>query len=71
MLNRANAGMCIFNDETNDEAFQRVLSEAVKRSPTQLLAYCLMPKRWHLMVWPRKDGELSRFMGWPTPGSTH
>jgi putative transposase len=25
-----------------------------------------MPNHWHLLVWPRKDGELSRFVGWLT-----
>ena len=25
-----------------------------------------MPNHWHLVVWPRKDGELSRFVGWLT-----
>jgi putative transposase len=25
-----------------------------------------MPNHWHLVVWPKKDGELSRFVGWLT-----
>jgi putative transposase len=25
-----------------------------------------MPNHWHLLVWPREDGELSRFVGWLT-----
>src|SRR5208337_3088457 len=33
---------------------------------TRLLAYCVMPNHWHLIVWPRQDGELSRFVGWLT-----
>jgi len=32
----------------------------------RLLAYCAMPNHWHLVVWPREDGELSRFVGWLT-----
>jgi putative transposase len=43
-----------------------VLSQAVERSQTRLLAYCVLPNHWHLIVWPRKDGELSRFVGWLT-----
>ena len=66
VLNRANARMPIFDDDEDYEAFERVLAEAVERTETRLLAYCVMPNHWHLVVWPRKDGELSRFMGWLT-----
>ena len=30
----------------------------------RILAYCLMPNHWHLLLWPREDGDLSRFMKW-------
>ncbi len=66
VLNRANARMPIFEADGDYEAFETVLAEAVERTATRLLAYCVMPNHWHLVVWPRKDGELSRFMGWLT-----
>ena len=66
VLNRANARMTIFEDPEGFAAFENVLSQAVERSHMRLLAYCLMPNHWHLVVWPRKDGELSRFIGWLT-----
>lgn len=66
VLNRANARMTIFEDEEDYEAFEKVLAEAVERTETRLLAYCVMPNHWHLLVWPREDGELSRFVGWLT-----
>jgi putative transposase len=66
VLNRANARMPIFEEDEDYEAFERVLAEAVERTETRLLAYCVMPNHWHLVVWPRKDGELSRFVGWLT-----
>jgi len=35
-------------------------------SATICLAYCLMPNHWHLVLWPRQDGDLSEFMRWVT-----
>jgi putative transposase len=32
----------------------------------RLLAYCLLPTHWHLVVWPYHDGGLSDFMRWLT-----
>ncbi len=66
VLNRANARTTILEFEEDYEAFERVLEEAVGRSGTRLLAYCVMPNHWHLVVWPREDAELSRFTGWLT-----
>ena len=28
----------------------------------RVLSWCLMPNHWHLVLWPREDGQLSRFM---------
>jgi REP element-mobilizing transposase RayT len=66
VLNRANARMTIFENDADYAAFEQVLEEAVERTGTRLLAYCLMPNHWHLVLWPREDGELSRFTGWLT-----
>jgi putative transposase len=64
VLNRGNARMRIFDGERDYDAFEKILTEAVERFETRLLAYCLMPNHWHLLLWPVKDGELSRFVGW-------
>jgi putative transposase len=66
VLNRANARTTIFEDDADYQAFERVLLEAVERTHTRLLAYCVMPNHWHLLVWPRHEGELSQFVGWLT-----
>ncbi len=28
----------------------------------RLLAYCVMPNHWHLVLWPREDPDLSEYM---------
>lgn len=65
-LNRANARAPIFRRPTDFEAFEWVLEEACARVGMRILAYCLMPNHWHLVLWPRRDGDLSEFIGWVT-----
>ena len=64
--NRANARVTLFEDEGDYAAFERVVAQACSRVSMRLLAYCVMPNHWHLVVWPRHDGDLSRFMNWLT-----
>ena len=66
VLNRGNARARIFHKDADYEAFERILGEAKERYDMRVLAYCLMPNHWHLVLWPRHDGDLSRFMGWVT-----
>ena len=40
--------------------------EAKKRLPMRVLAWCVMSNHWHLVLWPRGDGDLSEFMRWLT-----
>ena len=51
-------------------AFEKVLSEAHDRSDVRIAAYCLMPNHWHLLLWPRADGELSEVIRWITVTQT-
>ena len=66
VLNRANGRLRIFRTPDDFEAFERVLEEAQERFGTRVCAYCLMSNHWHLVLWPKADGELSRFVGWLT-----
>jgi len=66
VLNRANARLPIFEKDNDFEAFERILAEAVERYEMRLLAYQLMSNHWHLVLWPKKNGDLSRFTGWLT-----
>jgi putative transposase len=69
VLNRANAGARIFQSPGDYQAFEQVLSEARRRLDMRILAYCIMPTHWHMVLWPRQNGDLSDFMSWLT--TTH
>jgi len=66
VLNRANARSRIFENDGDYAAFESVLEEATRRFQMRLLSYCVMPNHWHLVVYPRNDGDHSRFTGWLT-----
>ncbi len=65
-LNRAVARRPLFQKGGDYDAFERVLAEALQQQPTRLLAYCLMPTHWHLVLWPQRDDELTAFLRWLT-----
>ncbi len=62
VLNRANARVRIFEDDRDYQTLEQVIAETVQRVPVRLLAYCIMPNHWHMLVWPRGDGDLGAFM---------
>jgi REP-associated tyrosine transposase len=66
VLNRAVGRATLFESDADYRAFQGVLDEAHRRLPIRLLAYCLMPNHWHLILWPKGDDDLSAFMHWLT-----
>jgi putative transposase len=67
VMNRASVKIDLFDDAADYDAFERVLAEATKREATmRVCAYCLMPNHFHLVLWPKVDGQLSRFMQWLT-----
>src|SRR5438105_3336498 len=66
VLNRGNARATVFHQAGDFDAFEHVLSEALDEVPMRLLAYCLMPNHWHLVLCPQHLNALSRFVGWLT-----
>ena len=69
VLNRRVGRLVMFDKDADYLAFEKVLAEAGGKVPMRLLAYCLMPNHWHLVLWPQEDGYLSRYMQWLT--TTH
>ena len=66
ILNRANARLPIFFKEDDFEMFESILEDACDEYGMRLLAYCLMPNHFHLVLYPRQDGDLRKFMQWLT-----
>ena len=64
VLNRGNGSNTVFHKDGDYGAFLKLLSEANDRQSMRLLGYCLLPNHFHLVAWPRKDGDLSRWMQW-------
>jgi putative transposase len=64
VLNRGNAQARVFHKQGDYESFVELFDRAVDRLPMRVVAYCLMPNHFHLVLWPFEDGDLSRFMQW-------
>ena len=61
--------MILFENHGDYFALEQVMSQARDHVDMRILAYCIMPTHWHMVLWPRNDGDLSEFMGWL--GTTH
>ena len=66
VLNRGAGRLRIFRKERDFAAFEEVLEQAKARLPMRVLGWCVMPNHWHLVLWPKGDGDLSEFMRWLT-----
>jgi putative transposase len=58
-LNRRVGRLSLFAKRLDYAVFEKTLSEVHERFHIRLAPYCLMPNHWHLLFWPRRDGELS------------
>ena len=61
-LNRANFRSALFRRESHYRDFLAILEGSLAVVPMRILAYCLMPNHWHLVLYPRADGDLARFL---------
>jgi len=69
VLNRGAFQHRLFSQRAEYAAFIEVLTEGLTRFEVLLLALCVMPNHFHLVLVPRTDDALSRFMAWAT--TTH
>jgi putative transposase len=66
VLNRRVGRLRLFEESADYAAFEKILTEAHAQTRIRITAYCLMPNHWHLLLWPRRDGELSEVLRWIT-----
>jgi putative transposase len=59
-------GSHYLNNPLTISPLRKSLKESHDRTGVRIAAYCLMPNDWHLLLWPRCDGELSEVMRWIT-----
>ena len=64
VLNRANEKARIFHDGADYDQFISLLWHAQQRIQVPILAACIMPNHFHLVVRPRCATDLSRWMQW-------
>ena len=64
VLNRANGRARIFHNEIDYQDFEFLLEEVKDTFDMRILAYVVMPNHWHLLLYPRKDGDLATSMRW-------
>jgi putative transposase len=69
VINRANNRTQIFNTPEEYKHFESLLLEGVELISMRILAYCIMPNHWHLVLYPKKDRDMSEYMRWVT--TTH
>ena len=64
VFNRGNGKQKVFHKEQDYAAFIKLMSEAKKRYPLKIFAYCLMPNHFHLVLMPEEAINLSKWMHW-------
>lgn len=64
VINRANGRAKIFHTTEDYRDFEYLLNEIRETYEMRILAYVVMPNHWHLLLYPRKDGDLRKTLQW-------
>ena len=63
-MNRGNGREAVFHKDEDYAEFVEAMVDARTRLPVDVLGYCLMPNHFHLVLRPKADGDLGRWMQW-------
>jgi len=64
VINRGNGRRAVFRKDGDYQAFLKAIGHACIEVPMPVLGFCLMPNHFHLVLRPKADGDLSRWMHW-------
>ncbi len=64
ILNRGNGRQEVFHKPEDFAAFVRLIAEAKRKYPIQIMAYCLMTNHFHLLVKTGEGSDLGKWMQW-------
>jgi REP-associated tyrosine transposase len=64
VLNRSNKKARIFHERDDYEQFLALIHRAQQRVHVPILAACLMPNHFHLVIRPRHADDVARWMQW-------
>ena len=71
LINRGNDRSTVFHGSADYRGFLQLIEGAQERSRIRLLAFCLIPNHFHLVVSPETAGQISRWMHWLLTTHTH
>jgi len=64
VINRGNNRSDVFLSPADYRAFLRLIEQAQQRIPLRMLAFCIMPNHFHLVVSQDGAKDVSRWMHW-------
>ena len=64
LISRGNGRQQIYHKDGDYRAFIDVLLQARGKYGVKLLAWCLMPNHFHLLVQPEEADQLNKWMQW-------
>ena len=64
LINRGNGRQQVFHKDGDYRAFIDLMQTAREKFAVRLLAWCLMPNHFHLLVQPEQADQLNKMMQW-------
>lgn len=71
VINRGNNRATLFSNAADFATFQKLISQAQARIELPILAACLMPNHFHLVVSPHRADDISHWMQWLLTTHSH